>query len=143
MSKPNPETQTPNETPGGMTPVKRIRLSRLENIIEKANKTIADFEELIDRIVDSKSDYGIIFDDEHYDLPGKAAEDFAVKVFEAITRNLKEYIVKALDCGEDGIGYVIATDGGNKLLLQVWDVGVTGHIITVPVEEADWCEERE
>ena len=143
MSKPNPETPNLNETPGGMTPVKRIKLSRLENIIEKANRTIADFEELIDRIADIKSDYSIIFDDEEYDVPGKAADDFAEKVFELIVENIDEYIIKVLDWGEDWLGYVIATDNGDKVLLQVWDVGVTGHIITVPLEEADWCEERE
>jgi len=143
MSKPNPETPNLNETPGGMTPVKRIKLSRLENIIEKANKTIADFEELIDKIVEVRSSGGLVFDDEHYDIPGKAAEDFAVKVFELIVENIDEYVAKVLDCGEDGFGYVIATDNGDKVLLQVWDVGVTGHIITVPLEEADWCEERE
>ena len=143
MSKPNPETQTPNETPGGMTPVKKIELNRLENIIEKANKAIAVFEELIDKIAEVRENGNLVYDDEEYDIPGKVAEDFAVKVFETITRNLKEYIVKTLDCGEDGLGYVVETNAGSKLILQVWDVGVTGHIITVPLEEADWCEERE
>ena len=143
MSKPNPETQTPNETPGGMTPVKKIELYNLEKIVEAANRTIGQFERLVDKIVEVRSSGNLMFDDEEYDIPGKVAEDFAVKVFELIVENIDEYIIKVLDCGEDGLGYVIATDNGDKVLLQVWDVGVTGHIITVPLEEADWCEERE
>jgi hypothetical protein len=143
MSKPNPETSNPSETSGGMTPVKKIELYNLEKIVEAANKTIGQFERLVDKIVEVRSSGNLMFDDEEYDIPSKAAEDFAVKVFELIVENIDEYIIKVLDCGEDGLGYVVATDSGNKVLLQVWDVGVTGHIITVPLEEADWCEERE
>jgi len=124
-----------------MNKTQALKLYKLEDIIKQANKAIADFEELIDKIAESKSSDGIVFDDEKYDIPGKAAEEFAVKVFETIVENLNEYIIKTLDCGEDGLGYVIATDYGYKVLLQVWDVGVTGHITTIPVEEADWCEE--
>ena len=117
---------------------KVISEDELSKIIETANNTIKQFEELVNEIVENKSNdddttfYGVHYE---YNFYGEAIDDFASEIFKMIGENLSK---RKIDCDEDGDGYIIQTNTGKKVILLVFDTNVI-DIIAIPLEKASFC----